>query len=124
VAIAGPLPIHETIDGASRGVVSLLRQMAVDECGRHGLVAEILLQQPESDSGFEEMRRIRMPQRVHRDALFETESSDHPAQRVLQAPRIHRTRGGRPLIAGMAEEGEEPHGIAVRLPIGAKTSER
>jgi len=87
-------------------------------------VAEILLKQSEAHSGLEEVCRVRMPQRVHRDTLLEAEPGDHPAQRVLQAPRIHRARGGRPLIASVAEEGEEPHGITVRLPIDAQASER
>ena len=80
--------------------------------------------QPEADSGFKEMRRVGVPERVHRDAFLEAEPGDDPAQRVLQAPRIHRTRGGRSLVACVAEKGKEPHGIAVRLPVGAQTPER
>ena len=83
-----------------------------------------LLEKSEAHSGLEEVRRVRVPERVHRNALLEGEPGDHPAQGPLQALGVHRSRGGRALVAGVAEEGEEPHGIAVRLPVGAQAPER
>src|SRR3954463_867487 len=73
------------------------RNVRVDLGGGQVLVAEELLEEPQTRASVEEVRRKGVPQRVGRDAFWETRGAAQPIQPVAQTADPERA-------AGMVEE--------------------
>jgi hypothetical protein len=54
--------------------------MEVVHRGLERTVAEVLVDQPEVDAGFEEVSRVATPQGMDRNRLLKLKLLDHPAQ--------------------------------------------
>ena len=63
--------LHQRLDPVAGLLVAGGGEVEVDHRGLQRAVAEVLLDQPEVDPGFEQMGRVAMSQRVDRDGLAE-----------------------------------------------------
>ena len=99
--------------------------MKVITVGHQGAVAHVLLDLPEVDVGFEQMRGVAVPQRVGRDAAFgPAQLIDDFLDAVLDRGLAHRPRGGGRLLVIASLTREQPLGMAMGGPVGAEHLER
>src|SRR5512144_2014235 len=83
--------LHQMIERVGDGGAHLARQMCVARGGARTTMAQKLLNQPQVNTRLQQVRRIRMPQRVHMGALPEATGLPGRVKRILHTATSHRT---------------------------------
>ena len=93
--------------------------MRIQRSGRGRVVAEVLLNLPEIDTGFEQMRGVRMAQGVNGGFFIDTAFLERRAKGVLDIAIRHRRGGGGKMNAAASRRRKNPRGVAMDFPIFA-----
>lgn len=99
-------------------------QVQIDQGGIEAVVAEILLDSAEVNTGFQEMGGIGMAQCVNGDFLANVELLQYPAQGTLYRGFAHWISGCGALFAVSSQCRKDPYRIAMGLPVLAQQIER
>jgi hypothetical protein len=92
------------------------RQVGVDGGDERAVVAEVDLDLAEVLARFEQVRGVRMAQRVNVRGLFDAAGVQREAEGPLQRGAAHRFRGRGRALSAVAFGGKEERGMAVGFP--------
>ena len=92
-------------------------EMEIDHGGVQIAMAQILLDTPDVDARFQEMRGIAVPEGMNGDAFCEFKLFKHSSQRTLYRGIAHGFLGGWPLLAAPSESRKDPFGISMGCPV-------
>jgi hypothetical protein len=98
--------------------------MEVEGGGLERVVAEVLLDEAQIDTGLEQVRGVAVAQGVDRDALSEAELPDHAPHGALHAGAGDGLGGGAGGLGVTPDGGEEPERIALGAPVVAQHVQR
>jgi len=118
------ISFHQIVDDAVGVFMALSGEMEIDHCRVEAAMAQVLLNTPDIDAGLEQVGGIAVAQGVDRDAFFDFELFEHPAQGALHGSFCHGFLGCGAFFAASAQSGKDPHGVAVQLPVLSQGLER
>src|SRR2546428_13972175 len=86
--------LHQLVERLGQCGLHLACQMGVDLRGTSTVVAQVFLNDSQVETGFQQMRGIGMPQRVHMGPLGDTAVLERPSKRALQTAACDRATAG------------------------------